>query len=67
MQFTATVLTLISIAPQENMALKAKDNLRHLRKHFMPVFYEIATSLFSMFSRFCDILQCWGAVQSRAF
>ena len=34
MQFTATVLALISIAAQEKMALKAK-NLRHLRKHFM--------------------------------
>ena len=48
------------------MALKAKDNLRHLRKHFMRVFYEISTSLFWMFSRFCDILQCSGSVQSRA-
>ena len=66
MQFTATALTLISIAAQEKMALKAKDNLRHLRKHFMRVFYEISTSLFSMFSRFCDILQCSGSVQSRA-
>lgn len=56
MEFTATALTLISIAAQEKMALKAKDNLRHLRKHFMRVFYEILSSLFSMFSRFCDIL-----------
>ena len=62
MQFTATAY----IAAQEKMALKAKDNLRHLRKHFMRVFYEISTSLFWMFSRFCDILQCSGSVQSRA-
>lgn len=48
------------------MALKAKDNLRHLRKHFMRVFYEISPSLFWMFSRFCDILQCSGSVRSRA-
>ena len=34
MQFTATVLALISIAAQEKMALKAK-NLRYLRKYFM--------------------------------
>lgn len=34
MQFTATVLALISIAAQEKMALKAR-NLRYLRKHFM--------------------------------